>query len=112
MLYQDLEENWKKFSDLIIQFQKMENSKNQTILKHHIEQNLTILNQLFSLSIATLEALQRAQTASDILSAQTKFTTDLNKKITFLSQDFLNTSLRTMSDYNEWLKAHCDLATD
>lgn len=112
MSYQDFKENWKLFSDLIEQLQQSDNAQNSAIIKRHIEQNLLILDQIFTVSIATLKTLQQAKSPKDILIAQTQFANEINKKIVLSTQDFLNTSLRTISDYNEWLKAHCDSATD
>jgi hypothetical protein len=49
---------------------------------------------------------------NEVICTQAKLTHEINKKIALSAQRFLNTSLGHITDYNEWLKAHCDLATD
>ena len=59
-----------------------------------------------------LTNLQKAKSANDIICTQARFTNEINKKLTLSAQRFLNASLGHIADYNEWLKEHCDLATD
>lgn len=112
MPYQEFQENWKTFSDLIDQFPTSKDEHINTLVKRYIEQNIMILNDVFSTSIENLKRLEKAKSTDDIICTQAKFTNEISKKLSLSAQRFLNASLGHISDYNEWLKAHCDFATD
>ena len=112
MPYQEFQENWKNFSELIDQLPTSDDEQINTLIKRYIEQNLIILNDVFATSIDNLKRLQNAKCANDIICTQARFTNEVSKKLALSAQRFLNASLGHIADYNEWLKAHCDLATD
>ncbi|VVC77272.1 hypothetical protein AQUSIP_25990 [Aquicella siphonis] len=112
MPYQEFQENWRIFSELIDQIPHIENEQIKTLIKQYIEQNLIILNDVFTTSIDNLKSLQNAKTVNDVICTQARFTNEVSKKLSLSTQRFINTSLGHIADYNEWLKAHCDLATD
>ncbi|RDI43777.1 hypothetical protein [Aquicella lusitana] len=112
MPYQEFLENWKIFSDLIDKLPSTQNEQINTLMKRYIEQNILIMNDVFTTSIDNLKRLEKAKTPNDIICTQARFTNELNKKLSLSAQRFLNASLGHIADYNEWLKAHCDLATD
>ena len=114
MLYKEFKENWKIFSEIIdhLPAKAIKDEQIATLIKRYIEQNIIILNDVFSTSIDNLKKLQKAKTANDIICTQARFTNELSKKLSLSTQRFLNASLGHIADYNEWLKAHCDLATD
>ena len=112
MPYQEFQDNWKAFSDLIDSLPPIENEQMNHLAKQYIEQNLLILNDVFETSIDNVKRMQKAKTVNEIICTQARFTNEISQKLTLSSQRFLNASLGSMADYNEWLKAHCDLATD
>lgn len=112
MPYQEFLENWRIFSELIDKIPNIDNEHMNNLIKSYIDQNLIILNDVFSTSIENLKKLEKAKTTNEVICTQAKFSNDINKKVSLSTQRFLNTSLGHISDYNEWLKAHCDLATD
>lgn len=112
MPYKEFQENWKNFSELIDKLQTSHDEQVATFVKRYIEQNVIILNDVFSTSIENLRRLQEAKTANDVICTQARFTNEITKKLSLSAQRFLNASLGHITDYNEWLKAHCDLATD
>lgn len=112
MPYQEFRENWKAFSDLIDQMPAGDNEQINALTKRYIEQNMIIMNDIFSTSIDNLKRLQKAKTPNDIICTQARFTNELTKKLAMSTQRFLHASLGHMADYNEWLKTHCDFATD
>jgi hypothetical protein len=112
MPYQEFQENWKIFSDLIEKIPPQANEQINELIKKYIDQNIIILNDVFTTSIENVKHLQNAKSINEIICIQAQFTNDISKKISTSTQRFLNASLGHISDYNEWLKAHCDLATD
>lgn len=112
MPYQEFQDNWKAFSDLIDNLPATDNEQINTLMTRYVEQNLIILNDVFATSIENLKRLQKAQTANDVICTQARFTNEISKRLSLSTQRFLNASLGHIADYNEWLKAHCDLATD
>ena|SRR3990167_9426077 len=112
MPFKEFENNWKHFSDLIDKLPNMQDEQMAALVKRYIEQNLMILNDVFSTSIENMQRLQHAKTPNDIICTQARFTNEISKKLSLSAQRFLNASLGHIADYNEWLKAHCDLATD
>ncbi len=112
MPYREFQNNWNAFKTLIDQLPQSKDEQINLLIKRYIEQNIGVLNEVFAISIENLKLLQTAQTPADIICAQAKFTNEINKKLALSTQRFLNASLSHISDYNEWLKAHCDLATD
>lgn len=112
MSYQEFQENWQIFSDLLKQFPYAQDEQIATLTKRYIEQNIMVLNEVLASSIENLKKLQQAKTANDIICTQARFTNEISKKLTLSAQRFLNASLGHIADYNEWLKSHCDLATD
>lgn len=112
MPYQEFQENWEAFSKLIDNMPAIENTQLNNLIKSYIEQNIVILNDVFATSIDNLKRLQKAKTTNDIICTQARFSNEIGKKLSLSTQRFLNASLGHIADYNEWLKAHCDLATD
>lgn len=112
MPYKEFQENWKLFTQLIDAIPVSNNEQINTLMKRYVEQNIMVLNDVFSTSIDHLSRLEKAKNANDVICTQARFTHDLNKKLALSAQRFLNASLGHIADYNEWLKAHCDLATD
>ena len=112
MPYQEFQENWKLFSTLIDQLPQLKDEQMNILIKRYIEQNISMLNEIFSTSINNLQLLQKAKSPTYIICIQARFTNEINTKLALSAQRFLNASLGHISDYNEWLKAHCDLATD
>jgi len=112
MPYQEFQENWKSFSELMDKLTSQAHPDLQMLVNRYIEQNVIFLNDVFSSSIENLKHLQRANCPNDIICTQAKFTNEINKRLSLSAQRFLNASLGHIADYNEWLKAHCDLATD
>lgn len=112
MPYQEFQENWTIFSKLVEQLPKSNSDQINILIKRYIEQNVSILNEIFATSIDNLKKLETAKTPEEIICVQARFTNEINKKLALFAQRFLNASLGHIADYNEWLKAHCDLATD
>jgi hypothetical protein len=112
MPHQEFQDNLKTFMELIEKFPHAKDEHLDTLVNRYIEQNLIILNDVFSTSIDNLQKLHQAKNANDIICTQARFTNEISKKLSLAAQRFLNASLGHISDYNEWLKAHCDLATD
>lgn len=112
MPHQEFQEKLKAFNDLIYNFPHTDDEQTALLIKRYIEQNLIILNDVFATSLDNLQRLQNAKSANDIICMQARFTNEISKKLTLSAQRFLNASLGHITDYNEWLKAHCDLATD
>jgi hypothetical protein len=112
MSYKEFQENLKIFSDLIEQVPASDDEQINTFIKRYIEQNLVVMNDVFATSIENLKRLQKAKSINDVICTQARFTNEVSKKLSLSAQRFLNASLGHIADYNEWLKAHCDLATD
>ena len=112
MPYKEFHENWKIYSELIDKVPSSENEQINLLIKQYIEQNIIILNEVFTTSIDNMQRLQNAKSTNDIICTQARFSNEIGKKLSLSTQRFLNASLGHIADYNEWLKAHCDLATD
>jgi hypothetical protein len=112
MPHREFLENWEKLSELLNHTPQTNDEQINILIKRYIEQNILILNDVFTTSIDNLHRLQKAHTANDVICTQARFTNEINKKLTLSAQRFLNASLGHIADYNEWLKDHCDLATD
>jgi hypothetical protein len=111
MPYQDFQDNLVAFTNLIEKLNQNNHAHN-LLINQYIDQNLTVLNDIFATSIKHLEQLQHAKNPNDVICTQARFTSEMSRKLTISTQQFLNHSLGQMADYNDWLKAHCDLATD
>jgi hypothetical protein len=112
MPYQEFQENWKNFSELIDKLSTTKDEQLHILIRRYIEQNVIFLNDVFASSIDNMQRLQKARTPNDVICTQAKFTNEISKRLSLSAQRFLNASLGHIADYNEWLKAHCDLATD
>lgn len=109
---QEFEANLKAFRTLIEQFANHPDEHMNSLIKQYIEQNIVVLNDVLATSIDNLHRLQKAKSSNDIICTQARLTNELSKKLSLSAQRFLNASLGHISDYNEWLAAHCDFATD
>lgn len=112
MPYQEFQENWKIFSNLIDQLPKNEDEQMSVLIHRYVEQNIMVLNDVLATSVENLKKLHKAKTVNDVICTQARFTNEISKKLAVTAQRFLNASLGNIADYNEWLKAHCDFATD
>ena len=112
MPLKEFKQNCDAFSELISEVPKTSNEQLDILINRYVEQNLVIMNDVFTTSIENLRRLQKAKTPNDVICTQARFTNEISKKLAMSAQRFLNASLGHIADYNEWLKAHCDLATD
>lgn len=112
MSHQEFQNYWKELSSLLGQLPNTSDEQLNMLIKRYNEQNVLFLNDVLSTSIDNLKRLQKAKSPNDIICTQARFTNEINKKLTLSAQRFLNASLGHIADYNEWLKEHCDLATD
>lgn len=112
MPFKEFQQNSDTFAELINQIPQTSNEQVDILIKRYIDQNLAIMNDVFTTSIENLKRLQKAKTTNDVICIQARFTNEISKKLAMSAQRFLNASLGHIADYNEWLKAHCDLATD
>lgn len=112
MSFKEYQQHLQEFSELISQTPHTQNEQLDTLIKRYIEQNIAVMNDVLTTSIDNLKRLQKAKQPNDVICTQARFTNELSKKLTLSAQRFLNASLGHIADYNEWLKAHCDLATD
>lgn len=112
MSHQEFQNYWKELSNLLGQLPHTSDEQLSMLIKRYNEQNILFLNDVMSTSIDNLKRLQKAKSPNDIICTQARFTNEINKKLTLSAQRFLNASLGHIADYNEWLKEHCDLATD
>jgi len=112
MLTKELQENWQVFLKSLEENPSLQDEQINTFVKRYMEQNVAILNDVMTTSVENLKKLQDAKSINDVICTQARFTNELTKKLTLSAQRFLNASLGHITDYNEWLKAHCDLATD
>lgn len=112
MPYQEFQENLQVFSELLENIPTIGDEQLNNLIKSYAEQNIIILNDVFAASIENLKRLRQVKTSNDIICTQARFSNEISKKLSLTTQRFLNASLGHIADYNEWLKAHCDLATD
>src|SRR5580700_5065511 len=106
MPYQEFQENLKAFTKLIDKLPQVEDKRINLLIKQYVEQNIIILNDVFTTSIDSLKGLQKAKNANDVICTQARFTNEISKRLALSTQRFLNASLGHIADYNEWLKAH------
>ena len=111
MPLKEFQQNLEAFSNLIQQHPAADEQL-ATLMKRYAEQNLIVMNDVLTTSIDNLKRLQQAKQPNDVICIQARFTNEITKKLALSAQRFLNASLGHIADYNEWLKAHCDLATD
>lgn len=112
MSLKEFQDNYQIFSDMVDRLHAPNNEQIATLIKRYVEQNIIVLNDVLTSSIDNLKRLQNAKTANDIICTQARFTNEISNKLSLTAQRFLNASLGHIADYNEWLKAHCDLSTD
>lgn len=112
MQFKEFQSNVHKLNKLFEEMQNHADPKVNEFIKQYIEQNMLVMNEIFSASIEHLQHIQNVKNVNEVICAQAKFTNDITQKLTLSAQRFLNTSLGQIADYNDWLKAHCDMATD
>lgn len=110
-----VEETLKNMQQLLTMIKDTPNFENEEInqlYQHYVDQNLLLINDILSTSLDHLKRLQKSKAANDIICMRAHLVNDINHKVSLSSKRFLNASLGPRLDYNEWLKEHCDLATD
>lgn len=112
MIYQQFEENCALFKKLLEELRHTTDNTDSIAIKRHIEQNINLINDVFTISMQHLQQLQQVSGTDDILRLQTRLANEMSQKLALAAQRFLNHSFNNIADYNEWLKQHCDLATD
>ena len=112
MSLKEFQENCKLFLEMVDRLEAPESEQIAILTKRYVDQNIVVLNDVFTSSIENMKRLQNAKTANEIICTQARFTNEISKKLTLSAQRFLNASLGHIADYNDWLKAHCDLSTD
>lgn len=112
MQAKEFQHHYELFMDLISHVPESKDEQLHILLKRYVEQNLVIINDILATSNENLKRLQKAKAPNDVICTQARFTNEISKKLALSAQRFLNASLGHIADYNEWLRAHCDLATD
>lgn len=112
MLYREFLEKCTTLSELMEKFNTNHPARNRALINHYIDQNLIVINDILSLSISQIRKLNTWGSSNDITCTQAKFTHEMSERLSMASKQFLDASLNNVMDYNERLKAHCDLATD
>lgn len=107
--YKELLENWERFIKMLQNTRQSNDMLAATMMNRYIEQNIEILDDVLISSIEHLKRLQKATTLNDTICTQARLTDEIGKKLMLIAQKFFNASLSNVSDYNEWLKTHCDL---
>ena len=110
--YDELLQNWKLFSQIIQDPIQSQDKMIASLINRYSEQNVEILNEVLISSIDHLKRLRKVLSLNDVICTQAHLTDEIGKKLMKAAQKFFNASLGNVSDYNEWLKIHCDLATD
>ena len=110
--YKELMQNWERFVQMIQNPAQAHDELTSSLIKRYSEQNIEILNEVLVSSIEHLKHLQKAKSFNDVICTQARLSDEIGKKMMTGAQKFFNTSLHNVSDYNEWLKTHCDFATD
>lgn len=112
MQHETFQANLEKLKMLIEDLPNVEDEQLNGLLKRYTEQNLSIINDVLDSSIKSLNSLKSAKSVNEVICTQARFTNEISNKLSLSTQRFLNASLGHISDYNEWLKAHCDLSTE
>lgn len=113
MTYSELLMNWDSFSKLINKTPISQDVNINALIQNYINQNVMFINDILLVSLSNLKKIQNAKSTNDCISIQSQFNYDIHKKISYASQYFLNASIRNNIAYDdEWLRAHCDMATD
>jgi hypothetical protein len=112
MSFESYQKNWQEFLILLQKIPASSNESLSTLIENYKEQNLSFLNEVFAASVENLKKLQNAKSTNEVICTQARFSHEITQKLALSTQRFLNTSLGQVDDYNEWLKAHCDAATD
>lgn len=110
--YKEILKNWERFEQLIEDPIVDKDNLPATLMKRYLDHNIEILNEVLLSSIDHLQRLQKTQSLNDVVCVQARLSDEISKKIAHSAQQFFSASLNNVSDYNEWLKAHCDFATD
>jgi len=110
--YKELLKNWEQFMKVVQNPLSMSDNVTAVMLKRYSEHNVEIINEILLCSIDHLNRLQKTKSMNDVICAHAQLTDDMRKKMMRATQKFFNASLENVSDYNEWLKTHCDFATD
>lgn len=82
------------------------------LLKHYVNYNIDLISEIIKLSNQQLKQLKTVKDANEVFELQAAQAENLNKIIPVNTQNFLNSTLTQIADYNAWLKAHCELTTD
>lgn len=112
MTHHELTENVKTFLDLINQPVLSEDKKAGKVVEHYLNLNLEIVNNILSGCIDHLNRLRNVNMPHDVICIQARLTNEISQNLEKISRRFIDASLGNVADYNEWLKKHCDFATD
>ncbi len=110
--YKELLQNWERLEELLQKPLANKDKVTTEMIKRYSDQNLDIINEVLLSSIDHLHRLHKTQSLNDIICVQARLSDEIGKKVVKATQQFFNASLHQVSDYNEWLRAHCDFATD
>lgn len=112
MSYLELKTNCDIFLKLINGFPISANENSNFLRQNYIKQNIVLLTDILLVSLNHLKKIQEVKSANDVIDVQLQLSDEVNKKITYIAQNFLNNSLRNVTTDDERLHVHCDMATD
>ena len=108
--HQELKRNWETFIAMVQKTTSVNDEATAVLVKRYTDQNVEIINDVLVSSIEQLQRLQKVKSMNDIICTQARLTDEIGKKLMHIAKKFFNESLNNVSDYNAWLKTHCDLA--
>lgn len=109
---QELLQNWERFIKIAQAPIQTNDPVTAAMVKRYAEHNIVMINDILISSIEHLRHLQKVKSMNDVICTQARLTDEIGNKLMKTAQTFFNESLNNVSDYNAWLKTHCDLATD
>lgn len=112
MPYLELKTHFETFSKLINQIPASRNKHMEILVHLYVKQIIALLNDIILISLKMIKQLCQEIAANNMISLQLQFIHDIQSKLSTMQNCMLPLMGKHTLDYDEWLQAHCDLATD
>lgn len=113
MSYSEVQVNLENFINLVKQAPASQDEHMNALINFYTSKNITLLNDMLQIIMLNLKKLHQSNSVNEVICTQSLFSSDIYKKISSSREWFLSARLKDInSEYDEWVLAHCDLATD
>lgn len=109
----ELQNSYSTLMHTIAHLNILQENQSHPLMNPYVKNNLSLLNNLLRICIHKFQKIKSSTSTNELICIQAELCNEMHKVISSNKEIFLKLSLDGITiNHDEWLQAHCDLATD